>query len=156
MPSDFVRSIFPRRLRHRDSDETFTSQAADQATEKIKHALQDPPPPYAAEDLAIKDDKKLPAKPSSTPSPTTKVSLQLDPVLSSSDSIRFCPHATSSFERIQRIVNLPDFKQSYIGIDALTPGPDHQNPFAPGFRLCMPDTGSNLHIGELSFPSDSF
>ncbi len=155
MPSAFIRNVFPRRLRHRDGEETVTSQAAGQASDKATScALQDPPPPYASGNLALIDDDKalLLSSPLIQPS-TPPVFTQPESKLSARDSIQFCPHADSSFERIQRIVRLPNFKQSYEGLDALTPGPDHRNPFASGFRLCKPDTGSDLCISELSFPS---
>lgn len=84
---------------------------------------------------------------------TVQVSTQPDPKPSPGGSVQFCPHATSSFERIQRIVKLPNFIQSYECLDALTPGPDHHNPFTSGFRLCKPDSGSDLCISEFSFPS---
>ena len=152
MPSDFIRNIFPRRLRHRDGEETVTSQPANKASEKATScALQGPPPPYASENPTLVDNNKeiLSSSPSiqaNTPQLFTQPESKLY-------SIQTCPHATSSFERIQRIVRLPNFKQSYEGLDALTPGSDHRNPFTSGFRLCKPDSGSDLCISELSCPS---
>lgn len=153
MPSEFIRSIFPKRLRHRDGEEAVTSQAVSQTSEKATNCpLQDPPPPYASDNHAP-DDEKEPPLDMSLPRPTiASVSTQPDPNLSSNGSIQFCPHAISSFERIQRIVKLPNFKQSYEGLDALTPGPDHRNPFTAGFRLCKPVSGSALCISEFPVP----
>ena len=154
MPSDFIRSIFPKRVRHLDGEEAVTSQAVSQASEKgMSCALQDPPPPYTSDNHhAPNDEKELPLD-MSLPRPTiAQVSTQPDLNLSSGGSIQFCPHAISSFERIQRIVKLPNFKQSYEGLDALTPGPDHRNPFTSGFRLCKPDSGSDLCISEFPVP----
>lgn len=149
MPLDFIRSIIPRRLQHRDGEEIFSSLPADQASGKATScALQDPPPPYASESHALDDDKKPFDYPSSIQPATAQISTRSDSKPSSCGSIQVCPHATSSFERIQRVVRLPDFKQSYKGLDALTPGPDHRNPFSPGFKVCKPDSGSDLKIGE--------
>ena len=153
MPSDFFRSIFPKRQRHRDGEEDETSQAVSQVPEKATScALQDPPPPYASDNHAPNDEKELPLD-TSSPRPTiAQVSTQPDPNLSPGGSVQFCPHAISSFERIQRIVKLPNFKESYEGLDALTPGPDHRNPFTAGFRLCKPNSGSDLDISEFPVP----
>lgn len=160
MPSDLIRSIFPKRLRRRDGgEEAVTSQAVSQGSEKAAScALQDPPPPYASENHAPNDEKELPLD-TSSPRPTIdQVSAQPDSKLSSGGSIQVCPHATSSFERIQRIINLPNFKESYQGLDALTPGPDHRNFYTPGLRACKPDSGSDLSIREFSesFPPESY
>ena len=153
MPSEFIRSIFPKRLRHRDGEEAAITQAVSRASEKATSALRDPPPPYASENHAPNDDKEQ-LLDTSSPQPTTvQLSTQPGPQPSSGGSVQFCPHATSSFERIQRIVKLPDFIQSHECLDALTPGPDHHNPFTSGFRLCKPDSGSDLCISEFSFPS---
>ena len=152
MPSDFIRNIFPRRLRHRNGEETVASQPASKASEKATScAVQDPPPPYASENHALVDNNKeiLSSSPSIQAN-SPQIFTQPDPKLS---SIQICPHATSSFERVQRIVRLPNFKQSYEGLDALTPGSDHRNPFTAGFRLCKPDSGSDLCISEFSFAS---
>ena len=156
MPSDLIRSIFSRRLRYRDDKETVTSQAASNVSEKATSsasALHDPPPPYAFENLAMNNDKELPSTLSSIQPATAQASTRSGSKLSSRDSIRFCPHATSSFERVQRILRLPNFRDSFEGLDALTPGPDHRSPFTSGFRLCKPDSGSDLSISEF-FPSE--
>ena len=153
MPSGFIRNVFPRRLRHGDDEKTLTSQAAGEASDKATScALQDPPPPYASGNHAVVDDDKALLLSSPLIQPyTPPVFTQPESKLSASDSIQFCPHAISSFERIQRILRLSNFKQSYQVLDALTPGPDHRNSFTPGFRLCKPDTGSDLSISESSF-----
>ena len=151
MPSDFVRSIFSKRLRHRDGEEAAaTSQAVSQASEKVASCtLQDPPPPYPSENNAPNNEKELPLDTSSPRHTIDQASTQPDPKLSYGGSIQICPHAVSSFERIQRIVKLPKFKESYVGLDALTPGPDHPKVLS-GFRCCKPDSGSELNIGEFS------
>ena len=153
MPSDLIRSILSRRLRYRDDKETVASQAASHVSEKATSSALDPPPPYAFENLAMNNDKELPSTLPSIQPATAQVSTRSDSKLSSSDSIRFCPHATSSFERVQRILGLPKFRESFEGLDALTPGPDHRSPFTSGFRLCKPDSGSDLSISEF-FPSE--
>lgn len=152
MPSDLIRSIFPKRLRHRDGEEAAaTSPAVSQASEKVASCtLQEPPPPYASENHAPNDEKELPVDTSSSRPTIDQVSTQTDLEMSSDGSIQVCPHAVSSFERIQRIVKLRNFKESYDGLDALTPGPDHRNLFSSGFRLCKPDSGSDLNIRESS------
>lgn len=147
MSPNFIRNILPRRLRYRDREETVTSQAAGQASVKATNdALRDPPPSYASGNYALDDDKELHSNSSSIRPTDPEVPTQPASKLSSCDSIRVCPHATSSFERIQRIVKLPNFKNSYEGLDTLTPGSDHRDHFTSGFRLCKPDSGSNLCI----------
>ena len=154
MPSGFIRSIFPRRLRCQHVEETVTGQAAGRAPEKATSCvLQDPPPPYAFDNHAKDGDRELPSESSSIRPTTTEISTQPDSKLLPSVSVRSCPHGTSSFERIQRIVRLQNFKESYEGLDALIPGPAHRDPFTLKFRLCKPDSGSNLDISELNFSS---
>lgn len=41
--------------------------------------------------------------------------------------VQICPHETLSFERLQRITNLPNFKQNGKKIDALTPTSEHHH-----------------------------
>ena len=180
MPSHFIRSIFPRLLRHRDEEEPVISPVVGQTSDEAKIAgPEDPPPPYTPENQTLDDRKGFVSKPSFEPSNTAQASsTKPDPKPPSydskpspepsnaarasstqpysepspSDSIQICPHATSSFERIQRIVRLPNFKDSYKGIDALTPGPGHRDSFA--FKQCEPDSSSDLRISKSSFLSE--
>ena len=155
MPSHFFRSSLPSLTRFRSGNTPLTSQAAGQASEnETSVALQDPPPPYTSENQASDDDKETLCDLTSIRPTTTEIPTQSDLKTSSSDFIRICPHATSPFERIQRIVKLPNFKKSYEGLDALMPGPDHATPpYTSASRQCKPESGSDLSISESSLPS---
>ncbi|KAL2042040.1 hypothetical protein N7G274_005228 [Stereocaulon virgatum] len=52
--------------------------------------------------------------------------------------VQLCPHETLSFERMQRILNLPDFKESRKAIDALgaTAVPQHTRRQQDSLRRC--------------------
>lgn len=141
MPSNLVRGIFSRRA---DAEETIGRQATGQASEEPKiRALQDSPPPYTSENRVL-DSGKVKASPDR--SDTAQMSTQPASEMSPIDTIQLCPHATSSFERIQRIMRLPNFKECYHGIDALTFGPNHRGFYTVGTRLCKPDSGSSASI----------
>ena len=55
--------------------------------------------------------------------------------------IQICPHETLCFERMQRILSLPGFKESYKGIEALgsTVVPHHGRSSTFGTRECKPE-----------------
>ena len=52
--------------------------------------------------------------------------------------VQLCPHETLSFERMQRVLNLPDFKESRKAIDALgaTAVPQHTRRQRDSLRRC--------------------
>ena len=45
----------------------------------------------------------------------------------SENYVQICPHETLSFDRLQRIANLPNFKSNGKKIDVLTPASDHHH-----------------------------
>lgn len=52
--------------------------------------------------------------------------------------VQMCPHEIISFERLQRILSLPGFKESYRNLEALAAGPDHElDSYSPN-RVCKP------------------
>lgn len=104
------------------NDAASTSSRGDSVT-MVGSRAPTPPPMYTEASMIV-EQREIAHEPVLS-LPTNGKEAAIEPVPSPSPPqpvetfVRLCPHETLSYERMQRILVLPGFKQSYEGIDAL-------------------------------------